>query len=65
VARRRREVDRESENQRGDFGNSISLARAAADTSLDTGAGERLAALQREIETTERRLAEPGTERRR
>jgi site-specific DNA recombinase len=65
VARRRREVDQESENRRGDLRQlNQSLAREAADTSVDTGARfERIAALQREIETTERRLAELGTER--
>ena len=66
VARRRREVDQESENKRGDLRQlNQSLAREAADTSVDTGARfERIAALQHEIETTERRLAELGTERR-
>jgi len=65
VARRRREVDQQSEAQRGDLRQlNQSLAREAADTSVDTGARfERIAALQREIETTERRLAELGTER--
>src|SRR5579871_2117057 len=66
VARRRREVDQESENQRGDLRQlNQRLAREAADTSVDTGARfERIAALQHEIETTERRLAQLGTERR-
>ena len=65
VARRRREVDQQSEAQRGSLRQlNQSLAREAGDTSVDTGARfERIAALQREIEITERRLAELGTER--
>lgn len=65
VARRRREVDQQSEAQRRGLRQlNQNLAREAADTSVDTGARfERIAALQREIETTERRLAELGTER--
>ena len=60
MARRRREVDQESETQRRSLRQlSQSLAREAADTSVDSGARfERIAGLQREIETTERRLAE-------
>ena len=65
VARRRREVDQESESQRRSLRQlNQSLAREAADTSVDSGARfERIAALQHEIETTERRLAELGAER--
>ncbi len=60
VARRRREVDQQSETQRRGLRQiNQNLAREAADTSVDTGARfERIATLQREIETTERRLAE-------
>jgi site-specific DNA recombinase len=40
------------------------LAREAADTSMDSGARfDRLVGLQREIETTEQRLAERAAER--
>jgi len=60
VARRRREIEQESEAERlGLRQLNQSLAREAADSSMDTGARfERIATLQREIETTERRLAE-------
>jgi site-specific DNA recombinase len=65
VARRRQEVDQEVETQRRGLRQlNQNLAREAADTSVDTGARfERIAALQREIETTERRLVELDTER--
>lgn len=65
VARRRREIDQESEAQRRSLRQvNQNLAREAADTSVDSGARfERMAALQREIETTERRLLELTDER--
>lgn len=65
VARRRREVDQQSEAQRRDLRQlNQNLVQEAADTSRDTGARfERLAGFQREIETTERRLAELTAER--
>lgn len=65
VARRRREVDQESEAQRRVLRQlNQNLAREAADTDVDTGARfERIAGLQREIEATERRLADLTTER--
>jgi len=65
VARRRREVEQESEAQRRDLRQlNQNLAREAADTSVDTGARfERIASLQRGIETTERRLMELTRER--
>jgi len=65
VARRRQEVDQESELQQRSLRQlNHNLAREAADTSVDSGARfERIAGFQREIETTERRLAEIGTER--
>jgi site-specific DNA recombinase len=65
MARRRREVDQELETQRRSLRQfNQSLAREAADTSVDTGARfERIATLRCEIETTERRLAELTTER--
>ena len=64
-ARRRREVDQELEAQRRSLRQlNQSLAREAADTSVDTGARfERMAGLQREIEAAERRLAELAAER--
>jgi site-specific DNA recombinase len=65
VAHRRREVNQESEDQRRGLRQlNQRLAQEAADTTVDTGARfERIAALQREIEATERRLAELGAER--
>jgi site-specific DNA recombinase len=65
MARRRREVDQESETRRRTLRQlSQSLAREAADTSVDSGARfERIASLQLEIQTTERRLAELTGER--
>ncbi|WP_321471401.1 recombinase family protein [uncultured Paludibaculum sp.] len=65
VARRRREVDQQSETQRRGLRQlNQNLAREAADTSVDTGARfERIAGIQRDIETTERRLAELTAER--
>ena len=65
VARRRGQTDRESEAQRRTLRQlSQSLAREAADTSVDSGARfERMAVLQREIEATERRAAELVAER--
>ena len=65
VARRRQEIDKESESQRRSLRQlNQNLAREAADTSVDSGARfERMATLQREIETTERRLVELTAER--
>ena len=65
VARRRRDLDQQfatlkcSLRQR-----NHALAREAADTSVDSGARfDRLVGLQKEIETTERQLAELAAER--
>ncbi len=65
VARRRQEIDQESEAQRRSIRQlNQNLAREAADTSVDSGARfERMANLQRQIETTERRAAELAAER--
>jgi site-specific DNA recombinase len=65
VARRRLEVDQESEAQRRSLRQlNQQLAREAADTSVDAGARfERIATLQREVETVGRRLAELASER--
>ncbi len=65
VACRRREIAQESESQRRSLRQvNQHLAREAADTSVDSGARfERMAALQREIETAERRLVELTAER--
>jgi site-specific DNA recombinase len=65
VARQRAALDQELDTQRGSLRRfNQSLAREAADTSVDSGARfERIVALQREIETTERRLAELAEER--
>jgi site-specific DNA recombinase len=65
VARRRREIDQESEAQRRSLRQlNQSLAREAADTSVDSGARfERMAGLQCEIEAAERRSAELAVER--
>ena len=65
VARRRREIGQELEAHRRSIRQlNQSLAREAADTSVDSGARfERMAGLQREIETAERRAAELAAER--
>ena len=65
VARQRMAIDKELDAQRGNLRRlNQSLAREAADTSVDSGARfERIVALQREIETTERRLTELADER--
>jgi site-specific DNA recombinase len=65
LARRRREIDQELEAQRRSLRQlNQNLAREAADTSVDSGARfERMAGLQREIETTERRAVELTAER--
>jgi site-specific DNA recombinase len=65
VARRRQEIDKESESQRRSVRQlNQDLAREAADTSVDSGARfERMGTLQREIETMERRFAELTSER--
>ena len=65
VARQRAALDQELDTQRGSLRRlNQSLAREAADTSVDSGARfNRIVALQREIETTERRLAELAEER--
>jgi site-specific DNA recombinase len=66
VARRRQEIDKESESLRRSLRQlNQNLARDAADTRVDSGGRfERMATLQREIETMERRLAELTSERR-
>jgi site-specific DNA recombinase len=65
VARRRREVDSESEAQRRGIRQlNQNLAREAADISVDSGSRfERLAILQHEIETAERRVLSAGVRR--
>ena len=65
VAWRRQEIDQQSESQRRSLRQlNQNLAREAADTSVDSGARfERMAGLQREIETAERRLADLTGER--
>ena len=65
VARQGAALDLELDTQRRSLrGLNQSLAREAADTSVDSGARfERIVALQREIETTERRLTELAAER--
>ena len=65
VARQRAALDQELDTQRRSLRQlNQSLAREAADTSVDSGARfERIVALQREIETTERRLTELAAER--
>jgi site-specific DNA recombinase len=65
VARQRAGLDQEIDTQRGVLRRlNQSFAREAADTSVDSGARfERIVALQREIETTERRLTELADER--
>jgi len=64
VARQRREVDQESEAQRRSLRQlNQQLAREAVDISVDSGARfERIATLQREIETVGRRLEELARE---
>ena len=59
-------IDKELDAQRGNLRRlNQSLAREAADTSVDSGARfERIVAFQREIETTECRLTEIAAERR-
>src|SRR5436853_6030415 len=66
MARRRRDLDQEFDTQRRSLRQSNkALAREAADTNVDSGARfERIVGLQREIETTEQRLAELAAERR-
>ena len=58
-------LDKELDAQRGSLRRlNQSLAREAADTSVDSGARfDRIVALQREIEATERRLTELAGER--
>ena len=65
IARQRAALDKELDAQRGSLRRlNQSLAREAADTSVDSGARfDRIVALQREIETTEQRLAELAAER--
>jgi site-specific DNA recombinase len=65
VARQRAALDKELDTQRGSLRRlNQSLAREAADTSVDSGARfDRIVALQREIETTEHRLTELAAER--
>jgi len=65
MAHRRRAIDQESETQRKRLRQlNQDLAKEAADTSVDSGARfERMATLQREIETTERRSVELTAER--
>ena len=65
MAQRRRAIDQESEIQRKRLRQlNQDLAKEAADTSVDSGARfERMATLQREIETTERRSVELTAER--
>ena len=65
VARQRVALDLELDAQRRNLrGLNQRLAREAADTSVDSGARfDRIVALQREIETTECRLAELAEER--
>jgi site-specific DNA recombinase len=65
MVQRRRALDQESEIQRKRLRQlNQNLAKEAADTSVDSGARfERMATLQREIETTERQLVELTAER--
>jgi site-specific DNA recombinase len=65
MTRRRQEIDQESEAQRRSLRQlNQSLAREAADNSVDSGARfERMAGLQHDIEAAERRLAELAVER--
>ena len=65
IARRRQEIDQESEIQRRRLRQlNQSLAREAADNSVDSGARfERMAGLQHDIAAAERRLAELAVER--
>jgi len=65
VARQRAALDRELDTQRGSLRRlNQSLAREAADTSVDSGARfDRIVALQREIEATEHRLTELAADR--
>ncbi len=65
VARQRVAIDKELDAQRGNLRRlNQSLAREAADTSVDSGARfDRIVALQREIETTQRKLVELAAER--
>jgi site-specific DNA recombinase len=61
----RRDLDQELDTHRRSLRQfNQSLAREAADTSVDSGARfDRIVALQREIETTEHRLTELAAER--
>ena len=65
TAQHRRALDQETEIQRKRLRQlNQDLAKEAADTSVDSGARfERMATLQREIETAERRLVELTAER--
>jgi site-specific DNA recombinase len=65
VARQRVAFDKELDTQRGSLRRlNQSLAREAADTSVDSGARfDRIVALQREIEATEQRQRELTAER--
>ena len=65
VASQRRSLDQESDTHRRSLRQSNqALAREAADTSVDSGARfDRIVGIQKEIETTERRLAELAAER--
>ena len=65
VARQRATLDKELDTQRASLRRlNQSLAREAADTSVDSGARfDRIVALQREIEGTERCLTELSAER--
>jgi site-specific DNA recombinase len=64
-ARQRRDLDQQLEVERRSLRQlNQTLVREAADTSVDSGARfDRIVGLQREIETTERRLAELAAER--
>ena len=65
VARQRATLDKELGAQRGNLRRlNQSVAREAADTSVDSGARfDRIVALQREIENTEHRMTELAAER--
>jgi site-specific DNA recombinase len=65
LARRRRGLDQELDAQRRSLRQiNQNLAREATDTSADSGARfDRIVRLQKEIETTEQRLAELAAER--
>jgi site-specific DNA recombinase len=65
IAKRRRAIDQDAEGLRRSLHQlNHDLAREAADTAVDSGARfDRIAALQREIEETERRLAGLVSER--